>query len=148
VVCQLAKARGGPRIAFQALFYPQVDLTLTESPSRSTYGGGDFFLSNRDLEWFRELYLENPSQAQDPKASPLLASDVSGLPPALVIAAGCDVLRDEGKAYADRLNEAGVPVEYRCFEGTIHAFMSFTGAIPLGRDALALAATRLRAALS
>jgi acetyl esterase len=147
VVCQLAKARGGPRIAFQALFYPQLDFTLANSPSRSQYGGGDFFLSNRDLEWFRDLYLADASDADDPKASPLRTADVKGLPPALIIAAGCDVLRDEGHEYAVRLREAGVPVEYRCFEGTIHAFMSFCSAIPLGREALALAATRLRQAL-
>jgi acetyl esterase len=147
VVCQLAKARGGPRIAFQALFYPLVDFTLANSPSRSQFGGGDFFLSNRDMEWFRDLYLADPSQASDPRVSPLLAKDVSGLPPALIIAAGCDVLRDEGSAYGDRLRSAGVPVEYRCFEGTIHAFMSFCGAIPMGREALSLAASRLRTAL-
>jgi acetyl esterase len=147
VVCQLAKAGGGPHITFQALFYPLVDQTLTNSPSRSQYGGGDFFLSNRDMEWFRELYLADPSEANDPRVSPLLAADMTGLPPALIIAAGCDVLRDEGHEYADRLRKAGVPVEYRCFEGTIHAFMSFCGAIPMGREALALAASHLRAAL-
>jgi acetyl esterase len=147
VVCQLAKARGGPQIRFQALFYPLVDFTLANSPSRSQFGGGDFFLSNRDMDWFRELYLADPAQATDPRVSPGLASDVSGLPPALIVAAGCDVLVDEGKAYADRLRAAGVPVEYRVFDGTIHAFMSFTAAIPLAREALALTASRLRAAL-
>lgn len=148
VVCQLAKARGGPRIAFQALFYPLVDNTLADSPSRSQYGGGDFFLSNGDMEWFRGHYLADPSQAADPRVSPLLAPDLSGLPPAVIVAAGCDVLLDEGHAYAERLRAAGVPVEYRCFDGTIHAFMSFCGAIPMGRDALAFAASRIRSALS
>src|SRR4051812_2936659 len=147
VVCQLAKARGGPRIAFQALFYPLVDFTLEHSPSRSQFGGGDFFLSNRDMEWFRDLYFSDASEASDPRASPLRASDLGGLPPALIIAAGCDALRDEGHAYAERLRASYVPVEYRCFEGTIHAFMSFSGVIPLGREALALAAARLRSAL-
>ena len=148
VVCQLAKERGGPRIAFQALFYPLVDFTLANSPSRSQFGGGDFFLSNREMEWFRDLYLTSASEAQDPRVSPVLAADVTGLPPALIVAAGCDLLRDEGQAYADRLRQAGVPAEYRCFEGTIHAFMSFCGAIPLGREALALVASRLRTALA
>jgi acetyl esterase len=147
VICQLAKARGGPRVAFQALFYPVVDFTMANSPSRSHYGGGDFFLCNRDMEWFRDQYLANPADANDPRVSPLLAPDVAGLPPALIIAAGCDLLRDEGNEYATRLRGAGVPVEYRCFEGTIHAFMSFGGAIPLGREALGLAASRLRTAL-
>ena len=147
VVCQLAQARGGPRVAFQALFYPLVDFTLANSPSRSQFGGGEFFLSNRDMEWFRDLYLTSASEASDPRVSPLLASDLKGLPAALVIAAGCDVLRDEGQAYADRLRHAGVAAEYRCFDGTIHAFMSFCGVIPMGREALALAASRLRSAL-
>jgi acetyl esterase len=147
VVCQLAKARGGPRIAFQALFYPLMDFTLAPSPSRVQFGGGDFFLANRDMEWFRELYLTDPTHASDPRVSPLLAPDVSGLPPTLIVAAGCDLLVDEGRAYADRLRAAGVPVEHRCFDGTIHAFMSFTGAIPLGREALSLAASRVRGAL-
>jgi acetyl esterase len=147
VVCQLAKARGGPRIAFQALFYPLMDFTLAPSPSRVQFGGGDFFLANRDMEWFRELYLTDPTHASDPRVSPLLAPDVSGLPPTLIVAAGCDLLVDEGRAYADRLRAAGVTVEHRCFDGTIHAFMSFTGAIPLGREALSLAASRVRGAL-
>jgi acetyl esterase len=147
VVAQLARQHGGPRLAFQALFYPLVDFTLTPTPSRSQFGGGDFFLSNADMVWFRQLYLDDPAQAADPRVSPLLASDVSQLPPALIIAAQCDPLYDEGKAYADRLAAAGVPVEHRCFDGTIHAFMSFSGAIPVGRDALAFAAARLRAAL-
>jgi acetyl esterase len=147
VVCQLAKARGGPRISYQALFYPLVDFTLADSPSRSTYGGGDFFLANRDMEWFRNHYLDDPAQASDVRVSPLLSPDVSGLPPALIIAAQCDVLYDEGKAYADRLAAAGVPVEHRCFDGTIHAFMSFVAAIPVAKDGLALAAARLRSAL-
>jgi acetyl esterase len=147
VVCQLASQRGTPAIAFQLLLYPQVDLTLANSPSREQFGSGEFFLSNEDIEWLRNLYLADPSQASDPRVSPLLAPDLRGMPPALIVAAGCDLMRDEGKAYADRLSDAGVPVEYRCFDGTIHAFMSFDGAIPMGREALAFAASRLRAAL-
>ena len=147
VVCQLAQTESGPRIAYQALFYPLLDFTLMESPSRLQFGGGDFFLSNRDMEWFREQYLDDVAQAADPRVSPLLTGDLAGLPPALIVAAECDVLNDEGRAYADRLAAAGVPVEYRCFSGTIHAFMSFSGVIPLGQEALAFAASRLRAAL-
>jgi acetyl esterase len=148
VVCLLAKARGGPRIAFQALFYPLTDFTLTMTPSRVQFGGGEYFLSNRDMEWFRQLYLTNPAHAKDPRVSPLLATDLGGLPPTLIVAAGCDVLRDEGKAYADRLSAAGVPVDYQCYEGTIHAFTAFTAAIPAGTDALTYAAAKLKAALT
>ena len=149
VVCQLAKARNGPRIAFQALVYPVVDFRPGATyPSREQFGGGDFFLSNRDMEFFRSCYLDDvPRQASEPRASPLLDGDPAGLPPALVVTAGCDPLHDEGKAYADRLVAAGVPVEYRCFESTIHAFMSFAGAIPVGVEGLSFVASRLRAAL-
>jgi acetyl esterase len=148
VVCQLARERRGPHIAFQALVYPTVDFDLTASyPSRAQFGGGDYFLSNRDMEWFRSQYLADADQVDDPRVSPLRQADVSGLPPALIVTAGCDMLCDEGKAYAGRLAAAGVPVEHRCFEQAIHAFMSFAGAIPTGLEALSFVAVRLRAAV-
>lgn len=149
VVCQLARANGGPAIAFQALIYPVVDLDTTAAfPSRSEFGGGDYFLSNREMEWFNSLYFSDvATQVRDPRASPLRTRDLGGLPPAVVITAGCDPLRDEGKLYADGLAAAGVPTDYRCFEGTIHAFVSFAPAIPAGDEALAFVAEKLRAAL-
>lgn len=148
VVCQLARERRGPHIAFQALMYPAVDFDLAASyPSRAQFGGGDYFLSTRDMEWFRSQYLADADRVDDPRVSPLKQADVSGLPPALIVTAGCDLLRDEGSAYAERLAAAGVPVEHRCFEQTIHAFMSFSGAIPTGLEALSFVAARLRAAL-
>jgi acetyl esterase len=149
VMCQLARARRRPGIAFQALLYPTLDFgSSAEYVSRHQFGGGDYFLSTRDMDWFTSLYLNDVAQeVTDPRASPLLTEDLTGLPPALIVTAGCDALRDEGKAYADRLAAAGVPVEYRCFENTIHAFVSFTAAIPAGQDALAFVADRLRAAL-
>jgi acetyl esterase/lipase len=153
VVCQLTKQRGGPRIAYQVLLYPAVDLRGFADdplyPSRSQFGDGDFFLSRLDMEWFRSLYLSDiAAESHDSRVSPIAAADLSGLPPALIVTAGCDVLRDEGKAYADRLMGAGVPVEYRCYDGTIHAFMSFAGAIPLGLDALSFVAARLKTNLT
>lgn len=151
VLCRLAKERGGPRIAFQALVYPAVDFHSDPAsgfPSRAQFGNGDYFLSYRDMEYFRRHYLADPAaESSDLRVSPLNAADLSGLPPALVVTAGCDPLRDEGKAYADRLAAAGVLVEYRCFEGTIHACVSFAGVIPAGAEALAFIASRLRAAL-
>jgi len=78
------------------------------------------------------------------RASPLLNPDLRGLPPALVLTAGLDPLRDEGKEYADRLRAAGVPVDYRCFETTIHAFMSFAAAIPAAAEALSFVTGKLR----
>src|SRR6185503_6046901 len=129
--------------------YPSVDLDLAAPyESRKQFGGGDYFLSTKDMEWFESLYLASPSQAADPMASPIRASDLTGLPPALVVTAGHDVLRDEGKAYADRLKAAGVSVEYVCFDGSIHAFMAFPAAIPAGLDGLALVSDRLKKALA
>lgn len=149
VVTQLAKAKGAPAIAFQALIYPVVDLDTTAAfPSRSEFGEGGYFLSTREMEWFNELYFSDVAkEVRDPRASPLRTSDLSGLPPAIVITAGCDPLRDEGRLYAERLAKAGVPADYRCFEGTIHAFVSFAPAIPAGDEALTFVAERLRAAL-
>jgi acetyl esterase len=153
VVCQLAKQRGGPRIVYQALVYPTVDLRdpmitpLYES--RAQFGGGDYFLSTRDMEWFRSTYLADVARdMQDFRASPMAAPDLSGLPPALIVTAGCDPLRDEGKAYAGRLTASGVAAEYRCFDGAIHACMSFAGAIPQGLDALSFVAGRLKGSLT
>lgn len=151
VVCQLALARGGPGISFQALVYPAVDATaqaIDKYPSRKKFGGGEYFLEQKEMDWFYGHYLGETEVARDPRASPILTEDLSGLPPALVITAGFDPLCDEGKAYADRLAVAGVPVEYKCFETTIHGFMSFSGGLDAGKEGLALVADRVKAALA
>lgn len=149
VVCQLSKANRGPAIRFQALVYPATDLDLRKRfESRQAFGGGEYFLSTRDMEWFVSLYLNDvPREVEDPRASPLLSRDLAGLPPALVVTAGFDPLLDEGRAYADALSAAGVPVEYHCFPSTIHAFLSFAPIIPTGEEGLSLVAARLRSAL-
>lgn len=82
------------------------------------------------MEWFRDHYLSNAEEARDPHASPLLARDVSGLPTALILTAECDPLRDEGEAYAKRLEEAGVRVTCTRYTGMIHPFFSLSGVIP------------------
>ena len=147
VMCLLAKARGGPRIAAQALLYPVVDFRSHETyASHQQFGDGTYFLSIKDMDWFRDAYFANSAQVGEQTASPITA-DVSGLPQALVTTAGCDPLRDEGRAYADRLAAAGVEVEYRCFDDTIHACASFAGAIPTGRDMLVYVADWLRGAM-
>lgn len=149
VVCALARDRGGPAIRFQALVYPAIDLRGdARYESREAFGSGDYFIGTADINWFRQQYLPDPDvNARDPRVSPMVAADLSRLPPALMITAGFDPLRDEGKAYADRLSQAGVPVEYRCFDDTVHAFASFSAMIPAGLEALALVASRLRRAL-
>src|SRR5262249_43920346 len=100
VLCQLAKVRGGPAIAYQALLYPCTDLSASSDySSRAKFGGGEYFLSTLDLSWFYGLYLADPPEGDDFRASPLRANDLSGLPPALIVTAGFDPLCDEGKAY-------------------------------------------------
>lgn len=143
--------RLAPDIAFQALIYPSVDVTPEADEkyaSRKDFGGGEYFLGREDMISLRGHYLDDQALLYDPRVSPILAGDLGGLPPALVITAGFDPLLDEGKAYAERLGSAGVPVEYKCFETTIHGFMSFSGAIDVGKEGLALVADRVRAALS
>ena len=147
VMCLLAKARGGPRIAAQALLYPVVDFRSHDLyASHQQFGDGSYFLSVKDMDWFRDAYFADVAQVAEPTASPITAN-VSGLPPALIATAGCDPLRDEGRAYADRLAAAGVPVDYRCFDSTIHACASFAGAIPAGREMLGYVADWLRSTM-
>jgi acetyl esterase len=86
--------------------------------------------------------------SRNPLASPLLAPDLSGLPAALTITAGLDPLLDEGAAYHRRLVQAGVASEYRCFEGTIHGFLSFAGVLDAAREGLSLVANRVRQAVN
>lgn len=149
VTCLLARDGGTPRIAYQVLLYPALDLRFGSSyPSRDAFGGGDYFLSVADMHWFRARYLGNPeTEESDPRVSPLAGDDLRQLPPALVVSAGYDPLRDEAKVYANRLKAAGVPVEYRCFESTVHAFVSFSALIPVGVEALQFVASRLGSSL-
>lgn len=148
-LCIAARSRGGPVVSFQALVYPAVDLSTGAAyASRAALGGGEYFISNRDIAWIRDMYFTDPDRdGQDVLASPLLAEDLRGLPPALVITAGLDPLLDEGRLYHERLVAAGVPSEYRCFDGTIHGFLSFAGALDIGRAGLELVADRVGAAL-
>jgi acetyl esterase len=121
VVARRARGEQLP-VCFQALFYPSTDISRTDWPSYQQYGRG-YWLTTRAIETFRSFYLPDPSVWRNPDASPLLApdKDLRLLPPTLVMTAGCDVLRDEGQAYADRLAALGVPVEYRLEPDLIHA---------------------------
>ena len=118
-------------------------------PRAGEFGGGEYFLSQKDVEWINGMYFTDQArEGVTVLASPILVPDLAGLPPALIITAGFDLLRDEGKLYAQRLKSAGVPVESVCFDGTIHGFMSVSGAIDAGREALELVADRLRGNLA
>ncbi len=118
VVALMAHDQGGPSLACQVLTVPVTDCDFdTESYCRN---GDDYVLTRAEMQWFWEHYAGSPGAGADPYASPLRAPDLSRLPPALVQTAEYDPLRDEGRAYADRLRAAGVPVTYRCYEGAIH----------------------------
>lgn len=134
VVALLTTTSGGPRAAAQLLIYPVTDLS-TKHPSYRTFSTG-FFLTEAEMDWYRGHYLPNEAAARDPRASPLLAPDLRDAPPAVVVTAGFDVLRDEGEAYVRRLREAGVAVEHRRVAGQIHGFANATGVSPVAREAM------------
>jgi len=136
------------KVAFQLLLYPATDFSTTVYASREKFGQGEYFLSSKDMDWFGEHLFGDYDPTNDVKASPIAASDLSGLPPALTVTAGYDPLRDEGKAYADALAAAGVASEYKCFVGTIHGFASFPGCLEAGVEGLGFMAQRLKAALA
>jgi acetyl esterase len=136
VVAQQARRRGVREPALQVLIYPVVDFS-GRSRSRELFGEG-FLLTNADMDWFERNYLgalDGP-QAHDPRASPLLAEELSGLAPALVVTAGFDPLRDEGEAYARALRQAGNVVLERRFPGYVHAFVSCAGVSRGAREAV------------
>ena len=126
-VALMARDRGGPPLAFQVLIYPVLDLA-SESASRKENGEG-YFLTAAGMTWYEEQYLRDDADRKNVLASPLLADDLAGLPPALVVTAEYDPLRDEGEAYGRRLNEAGVPATVSRYDGMFHGFLAFAGAL-------------------
>lgn len=145
VISLRSRDERGPAIALQVLVYPVTDLSTFETPSYREFAE-DHHLTKAEMEWFRGHYLACPEDGLNPHASPLLAQDLHGLPPALVITAECDPLRDEGEAYAKRLEQAGVPVTCTRYEGMIHPFFSLSGAIPRALDAIQQVADAVRTA--
>ncbi len=114
--------------ALQLLLYPVTDYQ-TQTRSQTLFAHG-FFLTRRDIDWFRNQFLGGASVDEaDPRVSPLLADDLSGLAPALVVTAGFDPLRDEGRGYAEAMGQAGVPVDHREYGSLVHGFANF---FPLG----------------
>jgi acetyl esterase len=122
-----------PAPVVQGLIYPALDARL-QSDSVASMGEG-LFLTRANMEFYRSQYLPHQSDWESPGASPLLADDLRGLAPALVVTAGFDPLRDDGAAYAAALRAAGVEVEYRCYDDQIHGFMG----MGILDDSLALA---------
>jgi len=132
-VAALALRDSGPRLAMQVLVYPVTDQAAdTDSLRRFAQG---YSLTSELLRWYQRNYLRDERDRADWRASPLRAKDHSRLPPAYVITAGFDPLLDEGRAYAERLEQAGVVVTYECFEGQIHGFLPMGGAIAAAHHA-------------
>jgi acetyl esterase len=145
VVPLMARDRGGPSLVYQLLIYPATDYYLPGTPSIRENGEG-YFLTRDDMIWFLGHYLSSEADIKHPYAFPLQAKDLSGLPPAMVITAEFDPLRDEGEIYAVQMKQAGGDVTSRRYDGTIHGFVSLSGMIDQGKKALADAAAGLRSA--
>jgi acetyl esterase len=121
-----ARDEGGPRLALQVLLYPITDHRF-DRDSYAAFGGGGYLLSRADMEWYWTHHAPEVARRDEPYASPLRAPDLAGLPPAIVVVAGCDPLRDEGVAYAERLQGAGVEVDLRIHDDMIHGFFTMVG---------------------
>jgi acetyl esterase len=141
-----ARDFGGPPIALQVLVYPVVDCDL-DRRSYYEYDRDELILNRRDMVWFWDHYAPDPAARANPYASPLRASSLSGLPPAYVVTAEHDPLRDEGFAYADRLRAARIPVEHRHYGSQIHAFFTFTGVLDDADKAVTEAGSMIRSAV-
>jgi acetyl esterase len=141
----MARDRGGPSLVLQVLVVPCLDARM-ESPSVAANGTG-LFLQASTMRWFWDCYLGRDADGDNPYAAPARAGDLRGLPPALVITAEYDPLRDEGEAYAAALSAAGVACESRRFAGQVHTFFARPNVFgPEGAEAVATAGAALRAA--
>jgi len=146
VVALIARDAGDLPIAFQLLIYPATDQRRI-APSHTTNAQG-YLLTADAMRWYHDHYIDDPKHDLDWRASPLLAPDLSRLPPALVLVAGYDPLRDEGIAYAQKLTEAGSSATLVSFERQIHGFVPMGRAIDEANDAVALCAQALRRGLA
>jgi acetyl esterase len=141
-----ARDSSGPSAALQVLVYPVTDHDA-DRPSYHRYDGTEFILNRRDMLWFWNHYAPDVSSRPNPYASPLRAPDLSRLPPAYVITAEHDPLRDEGFAYADRLSAARVPVRHRHYGSQIHGFFTLVNVLDDADKAVAEAGAAIRAAV-
>lgn len=140
VVALMARDAGGPALRLQLLVYPVGDYSLT-GESYQRYATGYGVLTRDAMAWFQRNYLNGAEEADDWRASPIKAESHAGVAPALVVLAECDVLFDDGQAYAAALRRAGVPVELKVYDGMIHGFFSMApaidGAVTAQADAVA-----------
>ncbi|MHB8575076.1 MAG: alpha/beta hydrolase [Dehalococcoidia bacterium] len=146
VVALITRDRGGPALRLQLLIYPVTNYAY-DTPSYHDNANG-YLLTKDAMVWFWNHYLRTPEDGSNPYVSPLQATDLHGLAPALVITAEYDPLRDEGEAYAERLRQAGVPVESKRYPGMIHGFFQFAAVMDQSKQAMQQAAAGLRAAFT
>lgn len=146
VVCQVTRDAGESMPDFQLLFVPATDMSK-RTRSYEIFREG-FFLTKANMDWYEENYIRSEDDRLDPRASPLLTPDLSGLPPAYVATGGFDPLRDEGEAYARKMSDAGVPVSMRRHPTLVHPFVNAVGASPVARAALLEAVGALRMGLA
>ncbi|MGH6690425.1 MAG: alpha/beta hydrolase, partial [Gammaproteobacteria bacterium] len=145
VVALLARDHDGPAIALQALLYPVTDVGA-DTKSYQDFADG-FLLTRESMRWFIDHYLSGEADAADWRVSPLRAPSLAGLPPALIVTAGFDPLRDEGEAYGLALRKAGVRVDSICYGGMIHGFVPMGRLIATGHRAVSHIAATLRQTL-
>jgi len=141
-VALMARDRGGPELVYQVMFYPATNLFDLTTASHRDFAEG-YGLTREHVEFFRDSYLPEVADRRSPYASPLLAESLEDLPPAIVITAGFDVLRDEGIAYAERLEAAGVPTLRAHYPSMIHGFVTMDRIFGEAEDAIDKAATAL-----
>jgi acetyl esterase len=144
VLALMARDRGGPHVSLQVLVYPVIDFRF-DRPSHLD-PGDDKVLQSDEVRYFWYQYLADHADGAHPYASPIRAESLAGLPPALVLTAELDPLRDEGEAYAARLTEAGVPTDAVRYDGMMHSFVTFLDALPDARRAVDRIAAAMRAA--
>jgi acetyl esterase len=146
VVALMARDRRGPALRHQLLIYPVTDADFSRASYRENAEG--YLLTTKAMEWFWGHYVPDRAQRTEAYAAPLRAKDLAGLPPAFVLTAEYDPLRDEGEAYARRLEQAGVPTVLKRYAGAIHGFFAMGLLAQVGRDAVEDAAAAVRAALT
>jgi len=145
VVALMARDDGGPAIRQQVLIYPVTDV-MRETRSYADFADG-YMLTRDSMRWFVAHYLRSKDDARDWRVSPLRAPSLAGLPPALIVTAGFDPLRDEGEMYAGRLRDAGVMVDYVCYGGMVHGFAGMGKLIDTAQRVVSLIGDTLRQAL-
>jgi acetyl esterase len=147
-VCSIrARDRGAPRLALQVLVYPMTN-HATDTRSHAEHGGDDMLMGSRDVAWSYDHYVPAGIQRDDPEISPLRTPDLSNLPPAIVVTDEYDPLRDEGQAYAHRLQQSAVPVTAHHYDDMMHAFFQFVNIFERGNEAVEAVGHDIRAVLT